>query len=111
MRVIRVELLPIKVSQGCYVVGKMKLSNLAPNATLFRVVTGTFGHLNGSQLRVQVKTSPSQNVPESVKTSPNKKKSLVKTSPKTSPIFKWGISKIYEYLKEKMHVLASGNDI
>ena len=40
--------------------------------------------------RPLVKTSPSQNVPELVKTSPNKKKRLVKTSPINVPIFQMG---------------------
>ena len=64
----------------------------------------------------------SQNVPWSkrplVKTSPTwskrpqtRKKDWSKRPQESSPFFKWGISKIYEYLKEKMLVLVSGNDV
>ena len=55
--------------------------------------------------RPLVKTPPSQNVPELVKTSPNTKKILVKTSHKTSPFLKGDFSKKYGILTQEKLVL------
>ena len=62
-------------------------------------------------LRVQVKTPPSQNVHELVKTSPNTKKDWSKRPHKTSPFFKGDFSKKYGILPKKKPFLVSGTNV
>ena len=58
-----------------------------------------------------VKTPPSQNVPELVKTSPNTKKDWSKRPHKTSPSFKGDFSKKNEILTKKKLGLVSGTNV
>ena len=61
--------------------------------------------------RPLVKTLPSQNVPELVKTSPNTKKDWSKRPHKTSPFFKGDVSKKYGILTKKKLVLVSDTNV
>ena len=62
--------------------------------------------------RPLVKTPPSQNIPELVKTSPNtKKKDWSKRPHKTSPFFRGDFSKKYGILTKKKLVLVSGTNV
>ena len=61
--------------------------------------------------RPLVKTPPSQNVPELVKTSPNTKKDWSKRPHKTSPFFKGDFSKKYGNLTKEKLVLVSGTNV
>ena len=61
--------------------------------------------------RPLVKTPPSQNVPELVKTSLNTKKDWSKRPHKTSPFFKGDVSKKYGILTKKKLVLVSDTNV
>ena len=61
--------------------------------------------------RPPVKTPPSQNVHEWVKTSPYRLKNWSKRLHKTSPFFKGDFSKKYGILTKKKLVLVSGTNV